>query len=227
MLVVKEIYRTLQGETTRVGLPCVIVRLSACDLRCSYCDTQHALTGGTATSVEDVIDRIRSFDCRLVTITGGEPLLQPETLPLVTRLLDSGFEVMVETNGAHDIAPIDPRAVVVMDMKCPSSGEAERNLGANLAKLKPGDEVKFVIATREDYDWARARLDERRIPPSCPVLFSWAAPAARPAGLNPTPPGHARLSRRELAELILLDRLPVRFIPQLHKVIWGYDAESV
>lgn len=226
MLSIREIYKSIQGETSRAGLPCAFVRLAACDLRCSYCDSEYAFTGGEAMDVEQVVERVRALGCRLVTVTGGEPLLQGDVLPLVTRLLDSGHDVLVETSGAHDISGIDRRAVVVMDLKCPSSGEERENRWENLGALKSADEVKFVIASREDYDWAARVIRERDLPSRCGVLITWASPPPESAALNPFPEDHHRIDAGELAELILADGMEVRYLPQLHKVIWGETARS-
>jgi 7-carboxy-7-deazaguanine synthase len=159
----------------------------------------------------------------LVELTGGEPLLQKNSLPLMRALCDDGFTVLLETSGAHDIAPVDPRVRRIMDLKCPGSGEVERNRWDNLRYLRGTDEIKFVIATREDYEWARERIAEYKLASLCPLLFSWAhplAPEQRDKSLKPVPPGHTPISRQELAEKIIADALPVRFQVQLHKVIW-------
>ena len=322
-LVVNEIYLSLQGESTFAGLPCIFVRLAACDLRCSYCDTAYAFTEGTKKTLADIRSEVQQLarpfgnpvstfyasdvreprasgspsppleervgerrpvtnldaavrgdiptGCRtnlsgvraenndllslplsskggegtgaaaseyrdvckrqnsagqrlpLVELTGGEPLLQKNSLPLMRTLCDDGFTVLLETSGAHDIAPVDPRVRRIMDLKCPGSGEAARNRWENLPCLKSTDEIKFVIATREDYEWARERIAEYKLASLCPLLFSWAhplAPEQRDKSLKPVPPGHTPISRRELAEKIIADALPVRFQVQLHKVIW-------
>jgi 7-carboxy-7-deazaguanine synthase len=251
-LVVNEIFLSLQGESTFAGLPCVFVRLTACPLRCSYCDTAYAFTEGRRMSLVEIRAEIarladtfaaahsssilhpRSSDLPprlpLVELTGGEPLLQSNAIPLMRLLCDEGFTVLLETSGALDITPVDPRVRRIMDLKCPSSGEVERNHWANLAQLRATDEVKFVIGTREDYEWARTQLATHRLAERCPVLFSWAAPllpAQRDPALKPVPPGQHPLSRRELAEQLLMDGLPVRFQAQLHKVIWPEDQRGV
>ena len=202
-LVVNEIYLSLQGESTFAGLPCVFIRLAACDLRCSYCDTAYAFTegeqeiaggrprgsppaGGAVQSSAECGRRsaeckrvsARSLRLPLVELTGGEPLLQKNSLPLMQALCDDGFTVLLETSGAHDIAPVDPRVRRIMDLKCPGSGEAARNRWENLPHLKSTDEIKFVIATREDYEWARQRIAEHKLDSICPLLFSWAHPLA-------------------------------------------------
>src|SRR5258706_5401863 len=191
-LVVNEIYLSLQGESTFAGLPCVFVRLAACDVRCSYCDTAYAFTEGKKIAVEEVrmevqrlakpFSNLQSAICNLqlplVELTGGEPLLQKNSLPLMALLCDSGFTVLLETNGAHDISPVDPRVRRIMDLKCPSSGEAARNRFENVAHLKSTDEIKFVIATMEDYEWARQEIATNKLDAICPLLMSWVHPLA-------------------------------------------------
>ena len=251
-LVVNEIYLSLQGESTFAGLPCVFVRLAACDLRCSYCDTAYAFTEGSKRSLADIraevqrlagpFDSARSAECGartpiagghrlpLVELTGGEPLLQKNSLPLMQALCDDGFTVLLETSGAHDIGPVDPRVRRIMDVKCPGSGEAARNRWENLAHLKNTDEIKFVIATREDYAWAKKCIAEYKLASLCALLFSWAhplAPEQRDKSLKQVPPGHTPISRQELAEKIIADALPVRFQVQLHKVIWAPEERGV
>lgn len=240
-LVVNEIYLSLQGESTFAGLPCIFVRLTACNLRCSYCDTAYAFTEGRRMPVADVVAEVRRAalpyqasetgrKLPLVELTGGEPLLQPSSLPLMKQLCDYGFTVLIETSGAHDISAIDPRVRRVMDLKCPSSGEASRNRWENLAHLKSSDEVKFVIGTVEDYVWSREQLAKYKLAAICPTLFSWVAPltaAQQDKSLKRIPTGQTPLSRRELAERIVADALPVRFQVQLHKVIWPPDQRSV
>lgn len=218
MIEISEIYETLQGETTRAGLPCVIVRLAGCGLRCSWCDTRHALESGERLTLDEVVARVLAFPRTLVVVTGGEPLSQPEAPELARRLLDAGRTVLVETNGVEDISALDPRAVVIMDIKCPSSGEADRLLETNIARLRPDDEVKFVIATLEDCNWAKAAIARHGLAGRVQLLFSWAASADGAAGRP--------ITMAELAEAILADRLPVRFIPQIHKVIWGPRADG-
>lgn len=224
MLTATEIYRSIQGETTRAGEVCAFVRLTGCDLRCSYCDSAYAFKGGEKASVTEVVEQTVTLQTQLVTVTGGEPLLQEDVFPLITTLCDRGKTVLVETSGAHSIARIDPRAIVILDWKCPSSGEAERNLAENLALLKAKDEVKFVIATREDYDWARGVA--KQLPPGPAVLFTWATPPADTAELKPVPSDHRAMSLRELADAVVADNLPVRLLPQVHKVVWGADAKA-
>src|SRR5213592_419985 len=191
-LVVNEIYLSLQGESTFAGLPCVFVRLTACNLRCSYCDTAYAFTEGKKLPLADVFaevarlaepfqirnpkSEIRNSRLPLVELTGGEPLLQPNALPLMKQLCDAGFTVLLETSGAHDIGPVDPRVRRIMDLKCPSSGEVARNRWENIPHLKNTDEVKFVIATVEDYAWAKEQIRRWRLGAVCSLLFSWASP---------------------------------------------------
>lgn len=240
-LVVNEIYLSLQGESTFAGLPCVFVRLTACNLRCSYCDTAYAFKEGEKMALGDVLGRVRDlttgFERRagsmrlpLVELTGGEPLLQPNTLPLMKQLCDDGLIVLIETSGAHDISRIDSRVRVIMDLKCPSSGEVARNRWENIQHLKSIDEVKFVIGTGEDYEWSKEAVAEHDLANRCTVLFSWVAPLAdaqRDESLKAVPPGQTAISRRELAERIIADKLPVRFQVQMHKVIWSPEARGV
>src|SRR5687768_2625018 len=240
-LVINEIYLSLQGESTLAGLPCVFVRLTACNLRCSYCDTAYAFTEGRKEPLSNVIDRVRELAAPfanqraamrlpLVELTGGEPLLQPNSLPLMQQLCDDGFTVLIETSGAHDISKIDARVRVIMDLKCPSSGEVARNRWENIAHLKPIDEVKFVIGTVEDYEWTKQVLAEHRLAERCTVLMSWVAPlseAQRDKSLKKVPEGQTPLSRRDLAERVIADKLPVRFQVQMHKMIWSPDARGV
>jgi 7-carboxy-7-deazaguanine synthase len=243
-LVVNEIYLSLQGESTFAGLPCIFIRLTACDLRCSYCDTAYAFTEGKKQELSAVLEKVRELakpfsnsqlsalnsQLPLVELTGGEPLLQKNSLPLMQQLCDDGFTVLIETSGAHDIARIDPRVHRIMDLKCPSSGEAARNLVSNLAHLKATDEVKFVIGTQEDYAWAKAQIAAHHLAAKCPLLFSWVHPLA-PEQQNPAlkkvPAGQTPISRKELAEKIIADALPVRFQIQQHKIIWPPEQRGV
>jgi 7-carboxy-7-deazaguanine synthase len=236
-LVINEIYLSLQGESTFAGLPCVFVRLTACDLRCSYCDTAYAFKEGKKMALADVLSRVNALAAPfkrpalpLVELTGGEPLLQKNSLPLMKQLCDDGFTVLVETSGAHDISKVDPRVHRIMDLKCPSSGESTRNDMANLAHLKATDEIKFVIGTREDYEWAKEQIARHQLQNVCPLLFSWVHPLA-PDQQNPSlkrvPSGQTPISRRELVEQIIADALPVRFQAQLHKIIWPPEQRGV
>jgi 7-carboxy-7-deazaguanine synthase len=248
-LVVNEIFYSVQGESSWTGLPCVFVRLTGCPLRCSYCDTAYAFREGRRMGLgavmEEVAQRARPFreaDLRvsapdgaavrlpLVEVTGGEPLAQPAVLPLMRALCDAGYTVLLETSGALDIRPVDPRVRRIVDVKCPSSGEVERNRWDNLEALRPTDELKFVIGTVEDYEWARDQILTRRLDRVCPVLVSWVhplTPAQQDPALKPVPPGQRRLTPRELVERILADALPVRFQTQLHKWIWPPDQRGV
>ena len=244
-LVVNEIYLSLQGESTWAGLPCVFVRLTGCGLRCSYCDTAYAFTQGSRRPVTEILAEIRRWAANysihlpqpggpvrvpLVEFTGGEPLLQPGAPAVMKTLCDEGFTVLVETSGAYDLGVLDPRVRAIMDLKAPSSGEMARNRWENLPKLKPTDEVKFVLGTWEDYAWAKEVLAEHRLAERCPVLFSWVAPLAShqmDKSLKPVPPGQRPISRKELVEAIVEDRLPVRFQLQMHKFVWPPDQRGV
>ena len=211
-LLVHEIYRSVQGESTFAGLPCVFVRLSVCDLRCTYCDTPHAFNRGDRMTRADVLARALAFDCPLVELTGGEPLLQPDAFPLMTELADAGRTVLLETSGAHDIGPVDPRVRIIMDLKCPDSGESARNHWPNLDKLKPTDEIKFVIASRRDWDWAADVIREHRLDGRFTVLVSAVFGAVHP---------------RELTEWLLASGLNARVQLQMHKYIWDPAARGV
>ncbi len=242
-LVVNEIYLSLQGESTFAGLPCVFIRLTACDLRCSYCDTAYAFTEGKKKEFAEVLAEVKrlakpfsggtsstSPKLPLVELTGGEPLLQKNSLPLMKQLCDDGFTVLIETSGAHDISAIDSRVHRIMDMKCPSSGEVARNLISNIAHLKATDEVKFVIGTVEDYEWAKTQIAMHKLNAICPLLFSWVhplAPAQQNKVLKPVPAGQTPISRKDLAEKIITDALPVRFQIQQHKIIWPPEQRGV
>lgn len=241
VLLIHEMFRSVQGESTWAGLPCVFVRLTGCPLRCSYCDTAYAFSGGQRWSVEGLRTEIGRLAAPypsgiatgrlpLVELTGGEPLLQPGVMVLMTLLCDDGFTVLLETSGALDISRVDPRVHRIMDLKCPSSGESERNEWANVHRLRGTDEVKFVIGTVEDYDWARHVVRDRELARRCVVLFSWAhpvAPGPEAPALRPVPAGHHPLTQLELVERILADALPVRFQVQIHKVIWPADRRGV
>ena len=203
---VNEIFYSLQGESTHAGRPCVLVRLTGCHLRCRWCDTEYAFYEGEWLSRQEVLARVAAFDCPLVELTGGEPLLQPGALPLLAALCDAGYEVLLETSGAVDIADVDPRVRRIVDVKCPGSGEAARNRWENLELLRPSDELKLVIADEADYRWARELVLGRELHRRCPVHFSPVAGELEPAAL---------------AGWILRDRLPVRLQLQLHKQLWG------
>jgi 7-carboxy-7-deazaguanine synthase len=243
-LVVNEVYLSLQGESTFAGLPCIFVRLTACNLRCSYCDTAYAFTEGAKWRLDQVREiihglaapfghRVKAGQIQrlpLVELTGGEPLLQPNALPLMEQLCNDGFTVLIETSGALDISKVDPRVRRIMDLKCPSSGEAGRNRWENLSDLRATDEIKFVIGTEEDYAWTRDQIAKHRLAELCPLLISWVQPL-RPEqqhpSLKPVPPGHTPISRQALAERIIADALPVRFQVQLHKVVWPPTQRAV
>ena len=204
---ITEIFYSLQGEARTVGLPTVFVRLTGCPLRCVYCDTEYAFNGGELYSLDDVVAKVAAYQPRFVTVTGGEPLAQPNCLPLLTALCDAGYEVSLETGGAMPVAGVDGRVVKVIDLKTPASGEMGRNDYDNMALLQAHDQVKFVICDREDYEWARFKLDEYQLDSRVSdVLFS---------------PSHGQLSGRELAEWVLADNLPVRMQLQLHKILWN------
>lgn len=212
-LTVNEIYHSIQGESTWAGRPCVFVRLTFCDLRCNYCDTEYAFYEGKKMALQEIVDRVESFGSELVEITGGEPLLQKNVLPLMSILCDAGHTLLLETSGAHDIALVDTRVHRIMDLKVPGSGEVEKNLWSNIDHLRPRDEVKFVIGSREDYEWSRDKVQRFDLPARChAVLFS---------------PIFGRIDPREIVEWILADRLNVRFQLQMHKFIWSPTQRGV
>lgn len=203
---ITEIFYSLQGESRTVGYPTVFVRLTGCPLRCDYCDSAYAFHGGEKWSIADIVERVRSYKPRYVTVTGGEPLAQPSCLTLLSALCDDGYEVSLETSGAMDIAAVDPRVVRVMDLKTPASGEVSKNRYSNIELLKPLDQLKFVIQNRADYDWSCEQLHTYQLADRCEVLFS---------------PVHDALQPNELADWIVADNLPVRMQLQLHKYLWG------
>jgi 7-carboxy-7-deazaguanine synthase len=212
-LTINEIYRSIQGESTWAGLPCVFVRLTFCDLRCTYCDTAYAFYAGAKMTLPKIVEQVLAFDCSLVEITGGEPLLQRNVVPLMKELCDSGKTVLIETSGAHDISGIDPRVHRIMDLKTPGSGESERNRYANIAHLTARDEVKFVIGSREDYLWSKEKIVEFDLIQRCgTVLFS---------------PIFDRIAPSAIVEWLLEDNLKVRFQLQMHKFIWSPEAKGV
>lgn len=203
---VTEIFFSLQGETSRVGLPTVFVRLTGCPLRCGYCDTAYAFHGGKSLTLDEILDRVAGYGAHHVTLTGGEPLAQKHAPALLRQLADAGYAVSLETSGALDVSGVDVRISKILDIKTPGSGECARNLWSNLAQLTAHDEIKFVLCDEADYLWARSELAARRLETLCPVLFS---------------PVHGQLGPRQLADWILRDRLPVRMQLQLHKLLWG------
>lgn len=215
-LKISEIFHSIQGEGSRAGLPCVFVRLHGCGLRCTWCDTPYALdhrNGGETVDAADILSRIAAFRCAFVELTGGEPLEQDAVFPFLTELCDEGFTVAVETGGHVDIARVDPRVIVIMDVKCPDSGMEKKNRIGNLDYLKPTDEVKFVIASRTDYEWTRAFIERERLAQRCgEILLS---------------PVFGAIEARDLAAWILADRLPVRFQLQMHKFVWDPDTRGV
>jgi 7-carboxy-7-deazaguanine synthase len=209
---VNEIYRSIQGESSYTGLPCVFVRLTYCNLRCSYCDTEYAFYEGRDYTVDQTLEEVDRYQCSLVEITGGEPLLQKEVYPLMDRLVGSGFTVLLETSGSIDVGSVNPRVIKIMDLKCPSSGECERNLYTNLDKLQPHDEIKFVIGTREDYLWTKGILEQHRLTERFPVLLSTVFSQMQPS---------------QLVKWLLEDNLKVRFQLQAHKYIWDPETRRV
>ncbi|MEW5843664.1 MAG: radical SAM protein [Bacteroidota bacterium] len=212
MLKINEIYRSIQGESSKAGLPCVFVRLTYCNLRCSYCDTEYAFYDGKDMSVEEIISEVKKYDCKLIEITGGEPLFQDESIELMKRLCDEGFDVMLETGGSLPIKDIDKRVMIILDLKCPSSKMMKKNLYENLDFIKPTDEIKFVIGTREDYDWTKDILKKYELEKKCSILLSVVFGALEPA---------------KLVEWMLEDNLKVRFQLQMHKFIWEPTAKGV
>ncbi|HKB08268.1 MAG TPA: radical SAM protein [Candidatus Polarisedimenticolia bacterium] len=211
-LKINEIFHSVQGESRHAGRPCVFVRLTHCNLRCTWCDTAYAFEEGSDMPVGVILERVAAYGTRYVLVTGGEPLLQEGVHDLIGELCDRGFEVAVETGGSLDLAPLDRRAMVVMDLKCPGSGMCGKNRLENLEWLKTGDEVKFVVADRADYEWSRGMIERHRLAGRCGVLLS---------------PVHGALHPRHLAEWILADRLPVRLQLQIHKFIWPPDSRGV
>ncbi|PPD20354.1 MAG: 7-carboxy-7-deazaguanine synthase QueE [Methylomonas sp.] len=203
---ITEIFYSLQGESNSVGLPTVFIRLTGCPLRCNYCDTAYAFSGGQKMAITDIVLQTSRFGTSYVTVTGGEPLSQPGCLELLETLLDEGYIVSLETSGALDVSKVDSRVIKVMDLKTPGSGEAGKNLYSNIACLNIQDQVKFVIGDDNDYQWAKQMMRDFRLSERCQVLFSPVVPKQNPA---------------ELADKILVDRLPVRFQIQLHKILWG------
>jgi len=209
---VTEIFHSIQGESTWAGQPCVFVRLTGCPLRCAWCDTEYAFSGGSEQPIDAIIDRVRSFTCPLVEVTGGEPLAQPDCNRLLARLCDEQFTVLLETSGAIDTLGVDPRVRIILDVKCPGSGMADRMHWPNVERLRATDEAKFVITHRDDYEWAKNTVARFGLDRRCTVLFSPVFPTMAP---------------RLLAEWVLADRLPIRYQLQLHKLIWSPDMRGV
>lgn len=212
MIKVTEIFHSIQGESTYAGRPCLFIRLTGCPLRCAWCDTAYAFYGGRDMTVNEIVTETRALDCPLVEVTGGEPLSQPASLSLLTRLCDEGFEVLLETSGAIDTSAVDRRVHVILDVKCPGSGMADRMHWPNLQRLSSKDEAKFVIKHRADYEWARDLVRREELSTRCTVLFS---------------PVFGDVEARQLAEWVLADKLPVRFQLQMHKYIWSPDMRGV
>ncbi|MGE5812197.1 MAG: radical SAM protein [Ignavibacteria bacterium] len=212
MLKVNEIYFSIQGESSKAGLPCVFIRLTYCNLRCVYCDTVYAFYEGKDFTVDEILNEVRKFECKLVEITGGEPLVQQESLNLMERLCDEGYHVMLETGGSLPIENIDKRVIIIMDLKCPSSGMLKKNNYDNITFLKPADEIKFVIGSREDYEWSKEIVNKYCLTGLCTILFSVV---------------FGQLEPLILVEWILEDKLDVRFQLQMHKFIWDPAAKGV
>lgn len=211
-LKINEIYYSLQGESTHSGRPCIFIRLTYCNLRCTYCDTEYAFYEGKEMNLSEILDEVKRYHCNLVEITGGEPLIQKNVLPLMQMLCDHDFEVLLETAGHMDISAIDPRVKKIMDIKCPSSGESKKTLWKNIDFLKMGDEIKFVVGTQEDFKFSRQIIEKYELPSRCQILIS---------------PVFDKISNQEIAEWILQNHLPVRMQIQLHKVIWDPSARRV
>ncbi len=213
MLKINEIYQSIQGESSKAGLPCVFVRLTYCNLRCTYCDTEYAFYEGNDYTLDQVIQKVREYECRLVEITGGEPLVQDEECQLLMKqLCDENFEVMLETGGSLSIKDIDDRVKIIMDLKCPSSGMMKKNLYDNLNYLKPDDELKFVVGSREDYEWAKEIISKYKLESRCSILFSVVFNKLEPV---------------TLVQWILEDKIKVRFQLQMHKYIWQPETKGV
>jgi len=205
-LKIYEIFHSIQGESSRVGLPTVFVRLTGCPMRCTYCDTEYAFSGGGNMSIDEILIQVATFNTQFITVTGGEPLAQKECYTLLTALSDAGYNVSLETGGAMDIEPVDPRVSVILDIKTPGSNEDKNVLWSNVDHLKGSDEVKFVLCSRADYDWASQKVSALKLTEKCPVLFS---------------PSYHQLKSTDLAAWVLEDQLDVRMQLQLHKILWG------
>ena len=212
MLKINEIYYSIQGESTKAGLPCIFIRLTYCNLRCKYCDTEYAFFEGKDLTIDEILGEVKKFDCSLIEITGGEPLVQLESIDLMKILCDNGYEVLLETGGSLPIKEIDPRVKIIMDLKCPSSGMLKKNYYENINYIKPGDELKFVIGSREDYEWSKEIINNYKLINKCSVLFSIVFGELEPV---------------KLVEWILNDKLNVRFQLQMHKFIWEPTAKGV
>ncbi len=211
-LVINEIFYSIQGESSSAGRPCTFIRLSYCNIRCSYCDTAYAFDEGTEMTISDILERVRAAGCHLVEVTGGEPLFQENVHSLLTLLCNSGYEVLLETGGTLDISAVDPRVKRIVDFKCPSSGMMKKNEWENIGHLRPSDEVKFVVGTREDYEWAKSMIATHRITGRTPVLMSVVYGTLEPV---------------ELCRWILEDKLDIRFQLQMHKYIWSPETRGV
>ncbi len=209
---VNEIFKSIQGESSKVGLPCIFIRLTGCNLRCTWCDTEYAFYEGKDFTVDEILNAIQPLGISLVEITGGEPLLQEEVYPLMATLIEQGYEVMLETGGSLSLEKVPKEVIKILDIKCPGSGEVSKNLWANLNFLEPKDEAKFVILNREDYEWSKSTLYKFEIHKKAHILFS---------------PVYDRLDLKDLTEWVLQDNLPIRIQQQLHKTIWGKDAIGV
>ncbi len=207
-----EIFYSIQGESTYSGLPCVFIRTTGCNLRCVWCDTGYSFYGGEEMSLDQIMAKVESYNCTLVELTGGEPMLQKEIYELSERLLSKGYTVLMETGGSLDLSKLDPCVIKIMDLKCPGSGEADRNYWPNLEILQPHDQIKFVIKDRRDYEWARETIRTHRLEEKFQLLFS---------------PVFYEMNYRELAEWMLADRVPARFQMQLHKYIWPPEMRGV
>lgn len=203
---ITEIFYSLQGETSFVGLPTVFIRLTGCPLRCQYCDTAYAFTGGEWWTIDDILKKVESFSPKYITVSGGEPLAQPNCIPLLKQLCDLGYSVSLETSGALDVSAVDPRVHKILDLKTPGSKEVDRNLYSNLDHILPHDQIKFVICDRNDYEWAKKMLNDYQLDKRCEVLFS---------------PSYQQVALQDLANWIIEDHLPVRMQMQMHKYIWG------
>lgn len=203
---ITEIFHSIQGESVTVGLPTVFIRLTGCPLRCQYCDTAYAFSGGEMKSIDDILEQAALYQCQHVCVTGGEPLAQPGCITLLNELCNAGYNVSLETSGARDLSQVDKRVMIVMDLKTPGSGESQKNLFPNLDFLKPNDQIKFVLCSRADYEWAIEIIKEHRLTERVQVLFS---------------PSWNELNPTTLANWIIEDKLPVRFQLQLHKILWG------